>query len=309
MFAVTLLSALPLRWALALGRFGGWFTFAVLRVRRKVVLDNLAHVFGEEKSEAERLAIAREAYEHMVMMFVEVIRASRGPKDLAEIVSYDPLDFFHELRERGGGVVIMQPHLGNFDLAAYAFAIQGFHLHTVMKKVNNPRINELLVGTRGRFNITVHIKAKDTYAKLLELLQGGGWLGVVPDQRPRGGRGVEVDFLGKPARIYPGPALLSLETGARMVLGWGERQADPTRHHVHVHVFDEYQPTGDRDADVQAMMQTVADAMSDAIRQAPGQYFWFHRLWGKEVSDPTRERRVLRERPTAPSPEPSEVAD
>ncbi len=290
---VGVLSLLPLSLALWLGRVGGWFV-SVLRIRRKVVRENLAHVLGEARSSAELDAIATEAYAMCGMMFMELLRASSStPRDL-DLVTYDPLDLFDAIKADGEPVVIVQAHLGNFDLSAYAFAMKGFPLHTVMKGLRNQRVQDLLVSTRERHDITVHLKGKDTYSELLDVLRSGGWVGVLPDQRPRRGKGVEVEFLGQPARIHAGPAVLALETGARIVFGWGERQPDPRRHHVHVHAFPRYVPTGDRGADVQAIMQQIADAMSDAIRQAPSQYFWFHRLWGKEVATQDADAARLR---------------
>lgn len=280
----TLLSALPLRWALALGRLGGRFTFSVLRFRRQVVLENLQHVFGDERSSAEILEIARQSYQQSLMMFIEVMRCSGTLQgDLQRNVTYDSLEFFEDLQASQSPVVIMQPHLSNFDLASFAFAVKGYPLHVVMKKLGNTRLTRFVVETRERHNITVHLKGKETYPLLLEVLAGGGWLGVCPDQRPRNGRGVEVDFLGKPARIFPGPAVLHLETGVRLCLAWDERLEDPSRHHVHVRPISPPPATGDRDADVKAIMQVVADAMGEAIRKNPAQYLWFHRLWGKAI--------------------------
>ena len=42
---------------------------------------------------------------------------------------------------------------------------------------------KLLVETRERHNITVHINRKETYGDLLKVLRAGGWLGVMPGTR------------------------------------------------------------------------------------------------------------------------------
>ena len=280
-----LLSALPLGWALALGRGLGQFGFSVVRIRRAVVLQNLRHVFGHEKSEAEIRAIAAEAFRQFGMTVVEMLRSSGStPSGLEKNFSYDSLDPFHELKASGGPVLFVSPHLGNFDLAGHAFTMQGFPLHTVMKQIQNPRLNDLIMGIREQHDIVVHIKSKDTRQQLRGVLGAGGWLAVFPDQRPHGRRGVKVQFVGKPARIFPGAAIMHLESGAPLCLAYDERLADPRRHHIHLVFLPKFEPTGDRDADVRAIMQQVADRMSAAIRAAPGQYFWFHRLWGKELA-------------------------
>ena len=280
---VRLFCLLPLRLALALGRCFGSLVGSVLRIRRRVVLQNLRHVYEGTKSEVELERIASECYRQCGMMWVEVLRASGGKTNM-EHVTFDPLEEIRALKAGGGPVVVVQPHLGNFDLIAYAFALQGFPLHTVMKKIGNRRLNDLVLRTREEFAITVHLRSKETYKTLLTLMEGGSWLGVLPDQRPRRGKGVEVSFLGQPARIFPGPALYALEVGARIVVGWGERLgSDPRKHHGHLRVLPVYTATGDREADVQAIMQMAVDAFEEGIRASPGQYFWFHRLWGKEL--------------------------
>ena len=45
------------------------------------------------------------------------------------------------------------------------------------------------------------------------VLGEGGWVGLLPDQNAKE-RGVTVNFLGKPASFFKGPALLQIATGA-----------------------------------------------------------------------------------------------
>lgn len=282
-----LVSALPLRASLALGRGVGSFVFHVVRLRRGVVLANLRHTLGGERPERDLRALGAEVYRNAGMTFVEVLRASsdaHGP--LHENVGYDALESFEKLRDEGRPVVIVQPHMGNFDLAAYGFAMRGFPLHTVMIRIRNRRLHDLIVRTREAHGITVHVASRRIYLTLRRVLRRGGWVGILPDQRPRREHGVEVCLLGRPARIFPGPALLHLDTGAPLFLAISERlPGDPRRHHVHIRSLEPPPSTGDREADVRAIMQAVADGMSEAIRRNPGQYFWFHRLWGKDIVD------------------------
>lgn len=280
------LALLPLGLALGLGRGVGSFTFHVLRLRRGVVLGNLRHTVARGLPECEVRAMGAAAYRNFVMTLVEVLRSSApGNGGVDANVTYDALTPFEDLRRQRRPLVILQGHFGNFDLTAYAFAKRGFPLHTVMKRLNNPSITRLVVETREAHDITVHLKGRDTYAEMREVLQSRGWVGILPDQRPRHGQGTEVRLLGQPARLFDGPALLHLETGAPLCLAFGERDAkDPRHHHVRHTFLESHPPTGDREADVQAIMQRIADGLSDGIRRNPAQYFWFHRLWGKDVS-------------------------
>ena len=73
---VVFLAALPLRWALAYGRFLGWICHSVIGLRREVVLRNLRHVMGEKRTEEEIRAIAKASYGQFAMTLVEVLRSA-----------------------------------------------------------------------------------------------------------------------------------------------------------------------------------------------------------------------------------------
>lgn len=99
---VAVLSALPLRLALALGRACGWFAFAVLRIRRRVVLENLRYTLGSERTPAELERIAARTYANWAMTVVEVLRSSSGhDRDILPNVDYPPLDVFDEAQAEG----------------------------------------------------------------------------------------------------------------------------------------------------------------------------------------------------------------
>lgn len=281
------LATIPLGWALALGRVLGAVAFHVVRIRRGVVLENLRHAFGARFTEAELRAIAADTYRQFAMTFVEFLRSSvPGSRGLGANVSFDPLEPFDRLRAEKTPVIFIQGHFGNFDLVAYAFAARGFPHHTVMKGLKNDRLERMIVATRVRNGVTVHLKGSDSYREVLDALKAGDWVGLLPDQRARR-RGATVDFLGRPATIFQGPALFHLETGAPICMAIGERSAtDPTRHHVAFRFVSTPAPTGDRDEDARAIMQAIIDALADAVRANPSHYFWFHRLWGKPDAAP-----------------------
>lgn len=278
-----LFAILPLRVGLALGRLLAAIAFHVVRVRRDVVQANIAHVFPDE-SPARRHEIARDAYRQFAMTLVEVLRLSITSRGLEAAVEVEGLDRFRALRDARTPIIFLQPHAGNFDLAAYSFASRGFPHHTVMRPVKNPRVNDFLVRTRERNGVRVHLKGPESFDELLALLRAGDWLGLCPDQNAKA-RGITVDWLGKPASIFRGPATLHLATGAQIIVVVDERLAeDPCRHRANMTWLPPRAPTGDEAADVLAIMQAVADAMAVEIRRNPGQYFWFHRLWGKAVA-------------------------
>lgn len=296
--AVPLISALPLGAALALGRAAGALCFHVLRLRRPVVLANLAHVFGGVRSGAEQRALAAEAYRQFGMTMVELLRSLSNVDDSADLVDAPDFEKIHALQREGRGAILCSPHAGSFERMASAAVRRGIDLHAVMAPLANPRFDELVATCRRRAGLEVLTRGRISPYALLERLERGSMLGLLPDQNTR--HGVKVDFLGKPARTYRGPAVLHLRSGAPLVVCVNRRDpVDPRRHHVAIRVLPVHPPGDDRDEDVRVITQRICDAMSAEILEAPGQYFWLHRRWGRGVAlgvseDEARRRRRRR---------------
>ncbi|HVY62502.1 MAG TPA: lysophospholipid acyltransferase family protein [Planctomycetota bacterium] len=279
-------ATIPHGWALAIGRGLGALCFHVLRLRRKVVMANLRHVLGGTRSEAELVEIARQAYRSFGMTFAEILRwSSPGSNAYEADVEIEHLERFRELWREKRPVIFAVPHYGNFDLGAYAFHAPGFRVHVVMKPVKSERFNRLIVETREKHHLHMVLTGGGGVFEGLEAhLRAGGWAAMLPDQNAKA-RGVTVDWLGKPASIFKGPAQLALATGAQLVMGaLRRRPEDPRRHFLHMTFLEKRAPSGDPEADVKAYTQAIADAVKDVVLRDPGQYFWFHRLWGKHVA-------------------------
>jgi KDO2-lipid IV(A) lauroyltransferase len=69
-----LFQIIPLSFALFIGRRLGDFIYSILRLRRKVVMQNLTMVFGTEKTKKELKRIARRTYQNFGMTLIEFIR-------------------------------------------------------------------------------------------------------------------------------------------------------------------------------------------------------------------------------------------
>jgi len=280
------LAVLPLGWALAFGRGAGSFAYYVIGLRRRVVIANLRHVIGESRGEAEVQRIAPETYRQFAMTLVEVLRSSAPiGGGLSRNVTFGDLTELRAIRDAKRPAICVQGHTGNFDLTAYAFAGLGFPHHTVMRTIKNRYVNRLIVGVREKHGITVHQKGAATTRDIRAALKRDEWIGVLPDQNAKE-RGVVVDYLGKPASLYKGAATFHLETGAPLIVAVGVRSTeDPRKHHVGFEILPVHAPTDDEEADVRAVMQSIADALSRKILLHPEQYFFMHRLWGKAMHE------------------------
>lgn len=94
-------------------------------------------------------------------------------------------------------------------------------------------------------------------------------MGLLPDQVPPEGQGAWVSFFGRSAYTMTLAARLAQQTGARVVLAWGERLADGKGFRVCVRPFDE-----SLSADVVPATLQINRAMERVIHELPGQYLW-----------------------------------
>jgi KDO2-lipid IV(A) lauroyltransferase len=118
---------------------------------------------------------------------------------------------------------------------------------------------------------------------LYKTLQRNEVIALVMD-RPSGDNGVEVTFFGEKASLPAGPAAMSLRTGAKIIPGYCIVQPDRTVVGGMLPPID-YQPTGDRERDVQAITQMLATAMEECIRQYPDQWYMFRQMWPNGTSE------------------------
>jgi KDO2-lipid IV(A) lauroyltransferase len=137
-----IISRIPRRWLEAFGASLGWLVWA-LRIRRRVVLDNLRLAFPE-KTEEERRRIARDTFLNLGRMISDFIRLPFLPKDEVErICVTEGWESYEAARARGKGVVACTAHFGNFEVLAAAHTLRGVPITTISRPMGKSRVNEL----------------------------------------------------------------------------------------------------------------------------------------------------------------------
>lgn len=269
-------STLPEGAADAFGRRLGGMLYRT-GVRRQTVDQNLRLAFPE-LSRRERDSIARGAYEHLGRETAAMLRLSRLDRqaviDRTIPRGWDELD--GALAE-GKGVILVTGHYGNWEIAAATVASRGVPIAAIVRKQGNLFISRRLTETRRRLGVDI-ITQKEAPRQVPRILRGNGVVGIVGDQDARRS-GVFVPFFGHPASTHRGPALFALRFGAPVFACVARRLPGPG---VKYEVAGTRVPvvrTGDLDADVRSLTAELAARLEASIRQAPEQYFWFHRRW------------------------------
>jgi KDO2-lipid IV(A) lauroyltransferase len=226
-----------------------------------------ARAAASDPRELERLV--RLAFRHDARYYLDILQVpSLTPAIFDERVVVETPDAV-ESAFSGGPVIFSSPHLGPIELPALYLAHRsGRTFVGPMETVDDPPLQAWFERTRGLLGVRV-VGLREARRELQAALRGGGYVGIVGDRDIAGG-GIEVPFFGAPAPFPIGPALLAIETGAR-IAAVGVRRLPDGRvggRLIEVPVATE----GARRDRVAATLAALAAAYEDLIADAPEQW-------------------------------------
>ncbi len=171
------------------------------------------------------------------------------------------------------GVVFLTPHLGCFEITAQAYAHRygqnGYPMTVLFRTPRQASLAQWVSAARARPGLYTAPTTLAGVKKLLKVLKLGQCVGLLPDQVPPQGQGVWVPFFGRNAYTMTLSARLAIQTGATILLAWGERLSWGRGYVIHVLPFQETLQT-----EVDQAAAQLNRAMEQLILQAPGQYLW-----------------------------------
>jgi KDO2-lipid IV(A) lauroyltransferase len=287
---ICVLQAMSLRQCQRLARGLALLTVDVLKIRGRVVDENLRYAFPE-CSAAQRRRLALAMWEHLLLMVAEIahVRRKIHITNWHRYIRFQRDDEMVRFLLEDRPVMLVSGHFGNFELASYMLGMFGFATYAVARPLDNRYVDRFLHGFRGATG--QYMLPKDDVATTISrLLSEGASLGVLGDQHASGKLGCWVDFFGRPAATHKAIALFSLSHGAPLIVSYARRIGPPLCYESGL--WDAVDPA---DADfslgsVPELTQWYTHRLEDLIRQAPGQYWWLHRRW--KGKPPARQRRA-----------------
>ncbi|MEN0111452.1 MAG: lysophospholipid acyltransferase family protein [Planctomycetota bacterium] len=293
--AIAAVQAAPLTACQRCADLLAWLFDEVLRMRRRVVDENL-RIALPDASEAERRGVARQMWRHLFLMATEIAHAPRKVHRATwrRHVALERDERIVGAMLRDGPKVVISAHYGNFELGGYLLGLFGFPTHTIARTIDNPWVDRYVNrfrGATGQF-----ILPKDGSRDDVErVLSAGGVLTLLGDQHA-GPKGCWVDFFGKPASTHKAVSLFTLSYRAPTVV-IGVRRVGDTALDYRITAVDAIDPNADGFAfgTTPLLTEWFTRRLEAIIREAPSQYWWVHRRWKGE---PPR-RRAKRTTPPA----------
>lgn len=269
------LSRRPLWFLHALGTVVGWLGYWFSPTYRRRWRDQVRQA-GVDPA-AARASIAEAGRMVMELPFLWLRPDSTPLSAFSRIEGADLVDAAHQ---GGRGLLLLTPHLGCFEICAQAyaerFAAQYGPITVLYRPAKQPWLREVMEGSRARPGLATAPASLAGVRQMIRALRRGETVGLLPDQVPPEGMGEWAPFFGRPAYTMTLAARLAQQTGAVVLLIWGERLPGGQGYVVRFQPLPEALP-----ADVAAQAESAAivnRAMQGLIRQCPQQYLWgYHR--------------------------------
>jgi len=283
-----LLGLLPRRAALRVGAGLGRLAYRLAGGLRRVALRNLEIAFPEKTLE-DRESIAKGSFENLGRVLGELTQFPKAThKSLRDQVVFEfeseenrnspEMRLVESERAKGRGVLLLGPHLGNWEMGVFAYSALHHTLTYLARPLDNPLIEEFTVRLRTRFG-NESIDKNNSVAKAMSILREGGILGVLPDVNVLPRDGVFVPFFGTLACTTIGVAMIAARTNAMIIpmcCVWDESSE---RYKVMYGKIIEHANTGDRHQDIVDTTAAFTAEMEKFIRAYPEQWLWIHKRW------------------------------
>lgn len=250
-------------------RFGyvgaGWSKGKYLRTIRTIL---------PEIADSEAEALLRAYWVNHQKRFVELFLIDKlNSHNLNRLVEFEGLEYLDEALQRGRGVILPVPHVGNERLHHIALAIKGYPMAVISSQYEDhgPFARKVKLEASQRFHDVGH---PGDALWLLKMLKENRILQIASDAEA-GSNGVIVTFLGQQVLLPTGWARLALKTEAAVFPSALLRQKD-NRHKLVILPKYEVCTNGDRNERLKENVQRYMDIVSQLFLERPDLIDWMN---------------------------------
>lgn len=262
-FLFRTLSRWPLWLLHGLGAALGWVAYGCSGVYRRRFVANAAQA-GLSAGQV------RGAVAHAGRMVAELPRLWMGA---APRIEWTNVALLEAQYAAGKGILFLTPHIGCFEVAAQAvgarYAAQYGDLTVLYRPARKAWLAHIIASSRSRPGLVAVPTTLGGIKQMIKALKSGRAVGLLPDQVPPEGLGLWAPFFGRDAYTMTLSARLAQQTGAAIVLAWGERLAWGRGFRLHFSLLN-----APLSAKLPLAVAQINAAMQALIIQCPAQYLW-----------------------------------
>lgn len=272
---------LPLKVAYAISSWIiGCAYYLDLRHRNRTI-NHILHA-GIVKTRKEAKKLAKKCFHEFSMLLVEIFKMDQCYEKAKITVTGPPESIreFNPATSKFKTHILGVAHYGNWEVAGHAYCdVSGRIMYSMMRPFDNPKIGDLILSHRAS---PLHklIPKNLGIRQGLKALNEGSIFTVLIDQHASRNEGVETIFFGHPCRTHKTPALMHLKTGYPMIPEITRRlPGKDFRFEILLGNMIKYEPTDDKERDIQVVTQMCTTELERMIREQPEQWMWAARRW------------------------------
>jgi Kdo2-lipid IVA lauroyltransferase/acyltransferase len=273
------LSWLPLWLAHGLGVVLGWGVFVVSGDYRKRFLAHSSLAGYTFSQVAGAVASSGKMIAELPKLWMSTAGKAQGKAEAP--FTWCGKEHIETAYAAGKGVIFLTPHLGSFEMIGQAWG-QDFgpkpnyksHPHfgnftVLFRPARKAWMAGLVANSRNRPGLATVPTNLSGVRQMIKALRKGEAVGLLPDQVPPDGMGLWTPFFGKNAYTMTLAARLAAQTGATVLVGWGERLSFGRGYTLHIYPLKQA-----LSEDLTVAVAQMNVEMEALIRSCPTQYLW-----------------------------------
>lgn len=275
---VRLMGLASLATAQRVGRGLGAFLWLRRTRSREVARTNLALCYPD-KTAAEINAMVHDTLLQNGMTGAEMgVMWGYEPEQLLGLIrAVHHGELLDELARGDTGVLLMVPHLGNWEIIS-TYVASRCQVTAMYRPAKMKVFSDWMVRRREAVGANMVPTTGAGVKELFRLLNEGRVVGFLPDQEPKRERGVFADFMGVPTLTPVLPHQMIQETGARVIYAFAERLPDAKGFDLHFIAAEEAQ----YDPDPVVAAAAMNKAIEQCVATCPEQYQWTYKRFKRQ---------------------------
>ncbi|MCP1512035.1 MULTISPECIES: lipid A biosynthesis lauroyl acyltransferase [Pseudomonas] len=267
-----LVTQLPYRALLAIGRLLGAGMYRVAGERRRIAARNLELCFPEKSAE-ERKRLLKENFASTGIAFFEMAMSWWWSRQrLARLAHVEGLQHLKQAQLDGKGVILMALHFTTLEIGA-ALLGQKHTIDGMYREHSNALFDYVQRRGRERHNLDSLAVEREDVRGMLKLLRAGRAIWYAPDQDYGAKQSIFVPLFGIQAATVTATSKFARLGKALVVPFTQERLADGSGYRLVIHPPLVDFPGDSDEVDCLRINQWI----EACVRECPEQYLWTHR--------------------------------
>lgn len=203
---------------------------------------------------------------------------SLGENQINKYVKIKGQENIAHLRKQNRPFLLCTGHFANWDFALRILKYLYPKFSIIYRKANNPFINRVINNSRKIDGMGLIEKGTNGSRSLIRAIKGRNSIVMLVDQKMNDG--IKIPFFGRVSMTAPAIAKIALQYDYEIV------PVELVRTHgcnieVIVHKPLVIDRSNDVEKEVLSIMTKINETLEKWVRKRPGQWFWFHKRWGK----------------------------